>query len=79
MQNSTKLVTFVVVIAILVVLIVVGYNNYQSNQSKLPYTTSTQDLSTSDSTTDIEAELNAATEPEIESDLKDLEQESQSL
>lgn len=79
MRNSLKIIIFLVVLAILGALAVVGYKTYlsQNQASKLPYaTTATPEP---DTTQAIEADLNATTLPDLESELKGLDQETSGL
>lgn len=79
MRNSLKIIIFLVVLAILGALAVVGYQTYlsQNQASKLPYaTTATPEP---DTTQAIEADLNATTLPDLESELKGLDQETSGL
>lgn len=91
MRNSFKIIIPLIVLAVLGVLVVVGYRTYLSQKaqvSKFPYTTTvtpeptkapTGEISVPDTIQAIEAELNATTISDLESELKSLEQEAVGL
>lgn len=80
MRNKTlKVIILLVVLVVLGTLVVAGYQTYlsQNQASKLPYTTTA--TPEPDTTQAIEADLNATTLPDLESELKGLDQETSGL